>query len=118
MHELRGILMKPTHPCSSPLESQPCPNHRSLSLVADWEAQDDTWVGHHRQGRLKLRVRNTWMVLHLTQRLLNFDARDGVLLCRPPEASALTVVPVAPPCGDASDDDAKEEKWLEDQMQE
>ena len=35
----------------------------------------------------------------------------------PPEPSALTVVPVAPPCLDAPDDDAMEEEWLEDQMQ-
>ena len=29
----------------------------------------------------------------------------------------MTVVPVAPPCFDASDDDAMEEDWLEAQMQ-
>ena len=28
------------------------------------------------------------------------------------------MAPVAPPCLDASDDDAMEEEWLEDQMQE
>ena len=31
----------------------------------------------HRKGRLKLQVGITWMVLHLTQRLLNCGARDG-----------------------------------------
>ena len=35
-----------------------------------------------------------------------------------PEPVAKTVVPVAPPCLDASDDDAMEEEWLEAQMQE
>ena len=38
-------------------------------------------------------------------------------MLEPPEPSALTVVPVAPPCLDAPDDDAMEEEWLEDQMQ-
>ena len=78
------VSMKQTHPCCGPLESQACPNHRYLSLVRRrWQ------TGKRRmtlgwaiiaKGRLKLQFRVTWMVLHSTQRLLNFDVRDGVLL--------------------------------------
>ena len=81
---LLGTLMKPTHYCSGPLESQACPIHRYWSLVCR-----KLQIGNRRmtlgwaiivKGRLKLHVRITWMVLHLTQRLLNCDVRDGVLL--------------------------------------
>ena len=116
---LLGILMKPTHPCSGPLESQACPIHRYLSLVRRrWQ------TGKHRmtlgwaiivKGRWKLQVRITWMALHLNQRLLNCDVRDGVMLSWTPR---IVDTGCAPPCLDASDDDAVEEDWLEYQMQE
>ena len=81
---LLGILMKPTHPCLGPLEFQACPIHRYLFL-----ARRRLQIGKRRmtlvsativKGRLKLQARSTWMVLHLTQRLLNCDVRSGVLL--------------------------------------
>ena len=42
----------------------------------------------------------------------------GLCCLRTPEPVTMTVVPVAPPCFDASDNDALEEDWLEAQMQE
>ena len=59
------------------------------------------------------------MALHLTQRLFNCDVRDGgFAVLEPPELSTQAVVLVAPPCFDASDGDAMEEDWLDDQLQE
>ena len=42
----------------------------------------------------------------------------GFAVLELPELSTQAVFPVDPPCLDASDDDAVEEDWLEDQMQE
>ena len=41
----------------------------------------------------------------------------GFAVLEPPEPVTITVVPVTPPCLDASDD-TMEEEWLEAQMQE
>ena len=70
--------------------------------VAIWEAQDDTWVGRHRQRQMEVAGRAGW----------------GFAVLEPTELSTQAVFPVAPQCLDASDDDAMEEDSLEDQMQE
>ena len=76
--------MKPTHPCSGPLQSQAC-SHPSVLVpgaqeVADWEAQDETWVGHHRQGQIEVAGPCFLDGSAINLRLLNCDVRDGVLL--------------------------------------
>ena len=47
---LLWILMKPTHPCSGPF-GIPSVLHPSVLLL---DAQDDTWVGQHRQGQMEV----------------------------------------------------------------
>ena len=119
---LPGILMKPTHPCSGPLESQACPNHRYLSLgaqeVTDWEAQDDTWEGHHRRGRIEVAGPYFLDGSAFNPEIVELRrAGWGFAVLEHPEPSTLTVVPVAPPCLSLMTMLRKEE-WLEDQMQE
>ena len=121
---LPGILMKPTHPCPGPLESKACPIHPSVLVpgaqeVAGWEVQDDTWVGHHRQGQNE--VAGPYYLDGSAFNPVIVELRRagrGSAVLEHPEPSTLTVVLVAPSCLDASDDDAMEEEWLEDQMQE
>ena len=70
------------------------------------------------KGRWKLQVRITWMALHFPEIVELRRAGWGFALLEPPELSTQAVFLVAPPFLDASDDDAMEEDWLEDQMQE
>ena len=87
--------------------------------VADWEAQDETWLGHHRQGQMEVAS-----PYYLDGSAFNPEIVElrragwGFAVLEHPELSTQAVVPVALPCLDASDDDAMEEDWLEDQMQE
>ena len=97
------------------LESEECPVHRYFS-VADWEAQDDTELGHHRQGQMEVAG-----PYYLDGSAFNPEIVElrragwSFSVLEPPRTRDKDC---CPPCLDASDDDAMEEDWLEDQMQE
>ena len=81
--------------------------------VAHWEVQDDTWVVRHRQGQIAVAG-----PCYLDGSAFNPEivelrrAEWGFAVIEPAEPVTMTVIPVAPPCLDASDDDAMEEEMV------
>ena len=86
---------------------------------AIWEAQKDTWVGRHRQGQMEVAGPCYLDGSAFKPEIVELRrAGWGFAVLEPQELSTQAVVPVAPPCFVASDNDAMEEDWLEDQLQE
>ena len=71
--------------------------------VANWEAQDDTWVGRHRQGQNAVAARINLDGSACKPEIVELRrAAWGFPVSEPPEPVTMTIVLVAPPYLDAS----------------
>ena len=73
--------------------------------VADWEAQNHTWVRHHRQGQIEVAGPYYLYGSAFDPEIVELRGTGwGSAVLEPTEPSTLPVVPVAPPCLDASEE--------------
>ena len=79
-------------------------------VVANWEAQDDTWLGRYRKGQIQVAGPYYLDGSAFNPGIVELRrAGWGFAVLEPPELVTKSVVTVAPLCLDASDDDALEE---------
>ena len=77
---------------------------------------DDTWLGRHRQGQLEVAGPYYLDGSAFNPEIVELRREGwGFAVLEPPELVTTTVALVAPPCLDASDDEALEEEWLDAQ---